>query len=156
VELDFRHIKTTMGAEMLRGRSPEMVERELRFIFLAYNIVRAVMVLAAGRAKKKSDDPRRISFAGARSLFRQLNATLGGLRAKRRWAVIQAMLFALASQPVILRPDRSEPRAIKRRRKYFARLRGGRHQHRDQSHRNHIYARAKKKRVREAKATSGA
>lgn len=161
VELDFRHIKTTMGAEMLRARSPEMIKRELRFIFLAYNLVRAAMVRASQKARAADDqapaaDPRRISFAGARSLLRQLNAALGGLSEKRRWEVLEAMLFALASQPVILRPGRTEPRAIKRRRSHFPRLYGKRHQHRQQSPPNNYGARGKKNRLNQTKAHKGA
>ena len=37
IELRFRDIKTTMGMEMLRTQSPEMVRKELMMHMIAYN-----------------------------------------------------------------------------------------------------------------------
>jgi IS4 transposase len=39
VELDFRNIKTTLGMEVLRCLTPQMVEKELWVNLLAYNPV---------------------------------------------------------------------------------------------------------------------
>jgi hypothetical protein len=47
VELFFRHIKTTMGMEMLRCKTPEMVRKELRMFIIARNLIRALMQEAA-------------------------------------------------------------------------------------------------------------
>jgi hypothetical protein len=35
----FRHIKTTMGMEMLRCKTPEMVRKELRMFIIAHNLI---------------------------------------------------------------------------------------------------------------------
>jgi hypothetical protein len=59
VELDFRSIKTAMGLELLRCKSPHMVRLELFFGILAYNFVRALALRCATKYKIK---PRRISF----------------------------------------------------------------------------------------------
>lgn len=149
VEVDFLRIKTIMGAEMLRARSPEAAERELRFVFLAYNVVRAVMVRAARGVKE--GDPRRISFAGARGAIVQLESAACGCTRKQRWAAIRAVLAALASQPVPLRPNRTEPRAIKRRKRDYPRLRCERRNFKDQPHSSYRYAQAKKKRQKAQK-----
>ena len=47
VELDLRHIKTTMSMKNLTGKSVDMVRKELWAGLLAYNLVRGFMGLAA-------------------------------------------------------------------------------------------------------------
>jgi hypothetical protein len=47
VELFFRHIKTSMGMEMLRCKTPKMVRKELRMFIIAHNLIRALMQEAA-------------------------------------------------------------------------------------------------------------
>ena len=43
VELYFRQIKTTMGMEKLRCKTPEMVRKGLRMHLLAYHLIRRLM-----------------------------------------------------------------------------------------------------------------
>lgn len=62
VETDFRHLKQTLGLEVLRSRSPANVRRELLLRAIAYNLVRIVMLRPAD-AKQTTCD--RISFADA-------------------------------------------------------------------------------------------
>ena len=40
VELFFRDIKTTMGMDILRCKTPEMVRKEILMFFIAYNCIR--------------------------------------------------------------------------------------------------------------------
>src|SRR3954451_19626684 len=47
VELNFRHMKTTMKMDVLRCKTVEGVLKELAVFCLAYNLVRSVMVEAA-------------------------------------------------------------------------------------------------------------
>ena len=47
VEVDLRHVKTTLGMEMLRGKTPEMVRKEIYAHLMAYNLLRALMWEAA-------------------------------------------------------------------------------------------------------------
>ena len=61
VELDFRHIKTTMQMDVLRCKTPEMVRKELWCHLLAYNLIRHVM-WNAGQDNHVAT--RRISFKG--------------------------------------------------------------------------------------------
>jgi hypothetical protein len=42
LELFFRHIKTTMGMEQLRCKTPPMVRKELQMFIVAYNLIRAL------------------------------------------------------------------------------------------------------------------
>jgi hypothetical protein len=48
VELFLRHLKTTLQMEMLSCKSPAMVHKELLLHLIAYNLIRCVMVEAAG------------------------------------------------------------------------------------------------------------
>src|SRR5262249_6347885 len=74
-ELDLRSLKDGMQMRELRGKTPEMVRKEVWAHALAYNLVRTVMAQAAARA---GVPPRAISFTGAmqtlaafRSAFKQ-------------------------------------------------------------------------------------
>ena len=59
VELFFRDIKTTMGMDILRCKTPSMVRKELLMHLIAYNCLRNLMLESAD---KKGVAVRRISF----------------------------------------------------------------------------------------------
>jgi len=54
VELCFRDIKTTLGLDVLRCQSPELVEKEVWLQVMAYNLVRALMLEAAWIARGRT------------------------------------------------------------------------------------------------------
>jgi len=64
VELDLRNIKTTLGMEHLRCKTPEMALKELWVYLLAYNLIRLLMAQVSvisineGAVFKKSEGPR--------------------------------------------------------------------------------------------------
>lgn len=62
VELNFDDLKTTMGMDQLRCKTPAIVKKELIMYFIAYNAVRWIINEAAIKHKV---DPMRISFKGA-------------------------------------------------------------------------------------------
>ncbi|MBK8319085.1 MAG: transposase [Betaproteobacteria bacterium] len=47
IEVDWRTIKVTMAMDVLRCRSPEMIEKEIAVHLLAYNLVRWTVASAA-------------------------------------------------------------------------------------------------------------
>jgi hypothetical protein len=59
IETDLRALKRTVRLHHLTARTAEMMEKELLMAVSAYNLVRAVMCLAARRADV---DPRQLSF----------------------------------------------------------------------------------------------
>ena len=59
MELDIRNIKTTLGMEVLRCLTPQMVQKELWVSLLAYNLIRLLMAQAAHNA---GVHPRELSF----------------------------------------------------------------------------------------------
>lgn len=67
VEVDFRHLKTTLGMAHLRAKTPDMNAKELWIYLLAYNVIRWLM---AGSAKFVDMLPRVLSFEHAAQLLR--------------------------------------------------------------------------------------
>ncbi len=118
-ELDLRSIKSTMQMDVLRCKSPSMVRKEMWMHLLAYNLIRTVM---ADAAEMHQLSPRDVSFAGTLqtlSAFRDVTR----LAAAHDWPrLYRAMLQAIAHHRVGDRPNRHEPRAIKRRPKPHALL----------------------------------
>ena len=121
VELFFRQIKTTMGMEKLRCRTPEMARKELRMHLIAYNLIRGLMQEAATQESTRLE---RVSFKGAvdtvRHFSNALNATKGKPRKQQR--IIKEMLTIIGRATVPERKYRSEPRALKERPKPYPRL----------------------------------
>jgi hypothetical protein len=114
VELDLRAIKTVMQMDILRCKTPTMVEKEIAVHLLAYNLVRAVMAQAACLNNLL---PRQLSFKTTRQLLNAFEMTLRhgapeGLVLRRT-----ALLTGLGRRRLPHRPDRVEPRAVKRRAK---------------------------------------
>lgn len=113
VELDLRHIKTTLGMETLSCKTPEMIEKEMWVYFLAYNLIRLLMAQSALFANVL---PRQLSFKHTVQLWlawsQQTQAA--GI------PIDEGILFVLIAQNKVgNRPGRIEPRAVKRRPKPF-------------------------------------
>ncbi|MCK5355020.1 MAG: IS4 family transposase, partial [Methyloprofundus sp.] len=116
IEVDFRNIKTTMGMETLSCKTPEMSEKEIWIYFLAYNLIRLLMAQAALLADIL---PRQLSFKHTLQLW--LAWSQQGAFSDNE--ANEELLFILIAQRQIgNRPDRIEPRAVKRRPKPFSLL----------------------------------
>lgn len=113
IELDLRNIKTTLGMEVLRCKTPDMVEKELWVNLLAYNLIRVLMAQAALGAGLL---PREISFKHTAQMWLQWTP----LRTRGTESSQLRALFILVAQiRVGNRPGRLEPRARKRRPKPY-------------------------------------
>ena len=113
VELDLRNIKTTLGMEQLRCKTPEMAIKELWVYLLAYNLIRLLMAQAALLADQI---PRQLSFKHTVQIWLSWQQRGGGTHDA---VSINALLVLIAEPRVGLRPGRVEPRALKRRAKPF-------------------------------------
>jgi hypothetical protein len=113
VELNFRHLKTTMHMDVLHCTTVDGVLKELWMFLLVYNLVRMVMLEAARRQQVPVD---RIAFVDA---LRWLAHASPG-----------AALPDLVVNP--LRPGRIEPRVRKRRPKPYPLMRRPRRELRNQ------------------------
>jgi len=100
IELNFRHLKTTMGMEVLHCKSVDGVLKELYMFAIVYNLVRLAMLEASRRQKVPLD---RISFIDA---LRELRDT-----------DTETPLTPVVVNPA--RPHRLEPRVLKRRMKDY-------------------------------------
>lgn len=110
-ELDLRSLKTQMQMDVLRTKSPEMVRKEVAAHLLAYNLIRGIMAEAARVEKIK---PRGLSFQGALHTVRSFEQ--GHLYDPRRIeADLPRLLELVGKKRLDDRPDRHEPRAVKRR-----------------------------------------
>jgi len=100
VEVDLRHLKQTLGMDVLHCQTFPGVVKELLLFVLVYNLVRRVMQQAARRQRVS---PERVSFVDALRWLRQARP---GEEVPR-----------LRVNPA--RPGRAEPRVRKRRPKQF-------------------------------------
>jgi hypothetical protein len=108
IEVNFRHLKTTMRMEVLHCQRVEGVLKELYMFAITYNLVRLVMLEAARRQNVPLD---RISFIDALRWLRDAKA--------------DTVLSPLIVNPS--RPDRLEPRVLKRRKKEYILMTKPRH-----------------------------
>lgn len=123
VELHYRQIKTNLSLDVLRGRTPNMIERELWMHAIAYNLVRALLL----ETSFTHDIPvERLSFKGALDALQAWGDRALRTRRHRRFAR-RTLLARVAADRVPLRPGRSEPRARKRRPKDYQLLNRPRH-----------------------------
>jgi hypothetical protein len=116
IELDFLAIKTHMGMEMLRCKTPEMVQKEIAVHLLAYNIIRGNLAQAAVMNDKI---PRQLSFRSAVQLVCQAAKQFVVLTGKQLTYALLSVLKAIASTVIGLQKRKNQPRAIKRRPKPF-------------------------------------
>ena len=140
VETDLRHIKTTLRMEVLRGKSPEMIEKELTAYQIAYNLIRGLMIEAAG---SRDLGLASISFKATAAAVRHWAPLLSRADDEDLLCLHERFLASIARHPVPQRPNRNEPRALKRRPKNYPRLTQPRHSYREILHRNR-YTKARK------------
>jgi hypothetical protein len=111
-ELNLRSLKQSLQMDILRCQTPAMVRKEIWAHLLVYNVVRSVMAQAAAAAQLRADE---VSFTGA---LQTINAFLPEMRALQTRADAQVLwevlLWAISEHRVGNRPDRYEPRAVKR------------------------------------------
>jgi hypothetical protein len=135
-ELNFRSLKIALGMDMLRGKSVNVVSKEIVMYLVAYNLIRLLMWHAAAEHRR---DLHRLSFTGTLHRWR---ATLPLLIQHRTLAqtlsLIGLTLQWIADDLVPDRPNRLEPRRRKRRPKQYnvlQRPRGWYHQRYDSRNR---------------------
>ena len=134
-ELFLRDLKISMNMDVLRCKTPDMVEKELYMHLIAYNIVRALMLQAAAT---KNIPPVRLSFKGTAVTVRHWAPMMAaavhyGRDCKK---IYKALLNAIARDPVPERPGRTEPRARKRRPKNYQLLTKPRKEFKECQHRS--------------------
>lgn len=125
IEVDFRSIKTIMKMEILRGKTPEMIRKEIWAHLLAYNLIRMLMFDAAIYHHRK---PRTMSFKLALQMmeaFMQAGVLSVGSTSYRRFQ--EAIIY----KTIGLQKRPPEPRMVKRRAKSFPLLQKHRNLYRE-------------------------
>ena len=113
VELDLRTVKSTLHLDILRCQTPEMARKELYTGLLAHNLIRQAMLRAAHQADRS---PRALSFTVAMQTI-AASWLVAVISEEDRKRLLELQTKHLASHRVGQRPNRIEPRAIKRRSK---------------------------------------
>ena len=102
IEVDFRNIKSTLGLKTLHCKTPNMAIKEMWVYFLAYNLIRSLMRLSAHYYNLL---PRALSFKHTVQLFLSCCINCDSLY----------FLKLIGKKRIGNRPERIEPRAIKKR-----------------------------------------
>jgi len=129
VELNLRHLKTTLGMDVLRCKTPSMVRKEIYVYLLAYNLLRSLMWLAG---TTYSTPPLRLSLQGTRHHLNNFIPQLLAAASTQCLPVYRTLLKVIAHKAVPERPGRSEPRVRKRRPKAYPLMTKPRHELREQ------------------------
>ena len=117
VELNLKHLKTTIGMDILRGKTNVMVRKEIYAHLLAYNLLRTVM-WEAGTTHKV--DPLQLSLQGTRQHLDNFIPQLASASDKKRVQLYQTLLKTIVHKLVPERPKRCEPKVRKRRPKSYS------------------------------------
>jgi hypothetical protein len=119
-ELNIRSLKTTMKMEILKCQTREMVLKELLVYQLAYNLIRLLMWRAASSC---AVDVRRMSFAGTQQRINAFLPYLAQCHSSAEYERLGLRLLRYITADMLPdRPNRIEPRAVKRRPKNYRRL----------------------------------
>ena len=123
-ELNLRSLKTVMQMDHLRCKRPHRVRNELRAHMLAYNLIRQVMAEAAIEGGVQ---PWQISFKATLTTVTDMLPVLGMIRNADELCDV---LYACCLRHVVGdRPDRYEPRVLKRRPKKYKLMQKPRHEY---------------------------
>ena len=121
IELELRDIQTTLQLGVLRRQTPAAVRQELWTGLLAYNLVRQSLLQSAEASGRQ---PHQLSFASALQMLANtwvLAAFLNDspvpplVTVSARERLIALRILNGHSHRVAHRPNRIEPRAVKRR-----------------------------------------
>lgn len=121
VELDIRAIKCSLGMDIVRAKTPAMVQTEIWSCLLAYNLIRMKMLQSCAANGRM---PRTLSFTTTLQLLAN-NWLLASVMLTKE--LVELGQQTSSSEVVGNRLDRVEPRANKRRPKLIALLTKPRH-----------------------------
>jgi hypothetical protein len=120
IETLFRQFKVDFGSDQLRSKSVDTMSKEVAARICAINIVRTIMLEAAG---ENNVPPMRISFVAAVRTIIAYAPALGLRPSNQLCRIYHAMLKEIASHLVPERPGRVEPRRLAHDPKHYPRLR---------------------------------
>jgi hypothetical protein len=117
-ELNLRSLKVVLQMDQLRCKTPHRVRNEFHMHLVGYNLIRRAMAISALCAEI---DPWQVSFKGTLQTLNQFLPLLGSSMPVA--AGCEALVNCIGAHAVGNRPDRYEPRLVKRRLKKYKHLR---------------------------------
>ncbi len=117
VELYFRDLKTTLGLDILRCKTPDMVRKEMLMYFIVYNTIK----LLANEGAEGGIEPDEMSFNSCRQVLNSyvLSVSNNAEKQLRQTNHIHALMSVIKGCRLLKRFGRVEPRVKKRRPKPF-------------------------------------
>jgi len=110
IETDLRTLKSQLRMDQLGCATPDMAAKEIEMAIAAYNLVRAVICLAA---QQSGLQPREYSFSRASRIVQSFALTIGSAsspaEAKRHW---DRMMYYLQQAKLPRRKRKPYPRAV--------------------------------------------
>jgi hypothetical protein len=124
IELCFDDIKTTMGMDFIRAKSPAMAVEMVTMYAIAYNLVRPLMQQAARATgcHTFAGHSMRLSFKGALDATLRFAVEMAQASRKQWHSLRHKLLRTIAGDCLPRRLDRFEPRVVKRRPKPFPQM----------------------------------
>jgi hypothetical protein len=132
-ELFLRDIKITVGMDILRCKTPDMIHKELTMHLIAYNLIRLTILEAAAEHETSYVG---LSFKGTLSAVRQWAPNFLAAPPTLLPFLWKQLLRCVAADGLPHRPNRLQPRARKRRPKNYQLLTGPRHLFKETPHRS--------------------
>lgn len=135
IEIKFRDVKTLLKMDMIRAKTPALAQKTILMIQLCYNMIQA---LIQASSKEHLVPPSRISFKGCVDQILSHSSHYKGHQnhPHKRQLLYQSLLYKISNTQLTLRPNRSEPRAKKRRPKGYKLLNKPRHEFEVSPHRS--------------------
>ena len=124
-ELDLRSIKCALHMDVLRCKTPALIEKEVAIHFVAYNLIRHLMSTAA---QTPDTTVRELSFTSTRNLAQAFHPLLLACPEDRLEDLVNRLLKAISEHPTGKRPNRYEPRQRRRQAKPYPTLKTTRQQ----------------------------
>ena len=116
VELNLRHLKTTMGMDVLSTQTPQMVRKEIFCHLLAYNLIRSLMWEAAVQHNVSA---LHLSIQATIRHVLNFAPQLAQAGRHKRRTLYHTLLGLIAKEKTPDRSGRREPRVRKRRPKAY-------------------------------------
>lgn len=118
-EIGFKDLKTTMGMDVVKGKSLDMVHKDIYIRLLAYNIIRMI-IWDAHKFEKVKADYFEISLKGCLQHCNIFFPLISNANKSKMRQLNQTLLRLIATEINPYRPHRYYSRVLKRRPKLFS------------------------------------
>lgn len=125
IEVHFRSIKSDLQMDFIPTKTPAMVRKDIYITLLGYNLIRTIMAEAAARFGCL---PTQISFKRTVQIFESYRR-LWEIGNFKREEIYEQIIWTIGKIRVGKRPNRSEPRKIRRTKDRFPTLKTARNTH---------------------------